>query len=179
MLLGLDSQIELVEANTSDPDDSLRGQNPLGKIPALVTEKGAVIYDSAVIVEYLDALAGGGKIIPVDPDARFRSLTQAALADGICDAAVMMRYEAMWREPEFRSQKWLAHQGEKVDRALAAFEADPPQEISDVATISLACALGYLDLRFGGEWRAKFPGLVGWLDTFAEAVPAFAATQAG
>jgi glutathione S-transferase len=177
-LLGLDSRIEVVEANTGDPEDTLRRQNPLGKIPALVTEKGEVIYDSAVIVEYLDGLAGGGKIIPLELEARVRSLTLAALADGICEAAVLMRYEVLWREPEARSQKWLAYQGDKITRALAAFEAAPPEEISNVATVALACALGYLDLRFGGEWRAGHPQLVGWLEAFAEAEPSFEATRA-
>ena len=178
-LLGLDGGIEVLEANTSDPDDTLRRQNPLGKLPALVLENGDVIYDSAVIVEYLDRLAGGGKIIPPASEARFRSLTRAALADGICEAAVLMRYEVIWREPELRSQKWLAYQDDKISRALAAFEAAPPEEIADVGTIALACALGYLDLRFGGEWRTKHPGLIGWLDAFAKSTPSFEATRAG
>ncbi len=176
-MLGLDGQIEVVEADTTNPDDTLRTQNPLGKIPALVTDEGDVIYDSAVILEYLDWRAGGGKIIPSEPVLRFQSLTREALADGICEAAVLLRYETVWREPEHRSQKWLDYQGEKIARALAVFEADPPEEISDVATIALASALGYLDLRFGGEWRAGHPKLVGWLDAFAEAVPGFEATR--
>ena len=175
-MLNLDGDLEVVEADTSNPDDSLRRQNPLGKVPALIVETGDVLYDSAVIVEYLDWRAGGGRIIPAEPRARFRSLTRAALADGVCEAAVLMRYEAMWREPDMRSSKWLAYHGDKIDRALAASEADPPEEIADVATIALACALGYLDLRFGGEWRPKHPKLVDWLAAFAEAAPSFGAT---
>ena len=76
-VLGLDDRIEVFAADTGDPDDSLRSQNPLGKIPALILENGEAIFDSAVIVEYLDWLAGGGKIIPSEPKTRFRSLTQA------------------------------------------------------------------------------------------------------
>ena len=133
--------------------DSLRSQNPLGKIPALILENGETIFDSAVIVEYLDWLAGGGKIIPSEPKARFRSLTQEALADGIADAAVLLRYEIVWREPEQRSEKWMAYQSDKIARALRAFEEAPPEELSDVGTIALASALGYLDLRFEGAWR--------------------------
>ncbi len=176
-LMGLEDQIEIVEADTGDPDDSLRRQNPLGKIPALILESGEVIFDSAVIVEYLDWLAGGGKVIPTEPQARFHSLTQQALADGICDAAVLIRYEALWREPQMRSERWVAHQNEKIARALVHFGAEPPEELSDIGTIALAAALGYLDLRFEGAWRAGHPKLVAWLDVFSEATPSFEATR--
>jgi hypothetical protein len=156
-LLGLEDRIELSPADTSDPEDTLRLQNPLGKIPALILEDGQTIFDSAVIVEYLDWLAGGGKVIPSEPQARFRSLTQQALADGIADAAVLQRYESVWREPAQRSQKWLAYQADKIARALRVFEADPPEELSDIGTIALACALGYLDLRFAGRLASGSP----------------------
>src|SRR5271165_5382008 len=176
-LLGLEDRIDISVADTNDPDDSLRSQNPLGKIPALILENGEAIFDSAVIVEYLDWLAGGGKIIPSEPKARFRSLTQQALADGICDAAVLIRYEALWREPQMRSERWVAHQNEKIARALAVFESGPPEELSDIGTIALAAALGYLDLRFEGAWRAGHPKLVAWLDLFSDATPSFEATR--
>jgi glutathione S-transferase len=178
-MLELEDRIEVSDADTGNPDDSLRTQNPLGKIPALVLENGETIFDSAVIVEYLDWLAGGGKIIPSEPKARFRSLTQQALADGTSDAAVLLRYETLWREPEMRSGKWMAYQADKIARALRAFEAAPPEEICDVGTIALASALGYLDLRFEGAWRAEHPRLVGWLDVFSDATPSFEATRAG
>jgi len=176
-LIGLDDRVEISPADTSDPSDSLRAQNPLGKIPALILENGEVLYDSAVIVEYLDWLAGGGKAIPLEPGARFRSLTRQALGDGISEAAVLLRYEELWREPERRSEKWLAHQRDKIARALSASEKDPPEELSDVGAVALACALGYLDLRFGGAWRTQHPKLVTWLEAFAEATPSFAATR--
>ncbi len=83
-LLGLEDRIEISNADTNNPDDSLKSQNPLGKIPTLILESGETIFDSAVIVEYFDWLAGGGKVIPTEPEARFRSLTQQALGDGIC-----------------------------------------------------------------------------------------------
>ena len=148
-----------------------------GRFPHLSWRAARRSSISAVIVEYLDWLAGGGKIIPSDPKARFRSLTQESLADGIADAAVLMRYETVWRESEFQSEKWLAYQGDKIARALRAFEQAPPEKISDVGTIALACALGYLDLRFEGAWRMKHPGLVAWLDVFSEATPSFEATR--
>lgn len=175
--LGLDGRIEVSAADYMDPEDSLRKQNPLGKIPALVLEDGEVLYDSAVIVEYLDWLAGGGKVIPADPALRFRSLTAQALADGIMEAAVLLRYETLWREPDKRSEQWISYQSGKIERALGVSERAPPEELGDIGTIALACALGYLDLRFEGQWRPAHPRLVAWLDVFSEATPSFEATR--
>ena len=120
---------------------------------------------------------GRRPIIPGDPAQRFRSLTRQALADGIAEAAVLMRYEGLWRDADKRSERWLAYQGDKISRALKAFEASPPEELSDIGTIALACALGYLDLRFEGAWRADRPRLAGWLDLFSAATPSFEATR--
>ena len=175
-LLGLEDRIDISVADTSNAEDSLRSQNPLGKVPALILENGEAIFDSAVIVEYLDWLSGG-KIIPSDPELRFRSLTQESLADGIADAAVLLRYETVWREPKMRSEKWIAYQSDKIARALRAFDEAPPNHFNDIGAIALACALGYLDLRFEGAWRAHHPRLVAWLDGFAKATPSFEATR--
>jgi glutathione S-transferase len=87
-VLGLADRIEIVPADTSDHNDNLRTQNPLGKIPTLMLEDGRALYDSAVILEYFDSLAGGDKLIP-SGDARFHVLTRAALADGIAEAAIL------------------------------------------------------------------------------------------
>ena len=174
-LLGFDKDVKVEPADTGDVNDSVRLQNPLGKIPTLILEDGRALYDSRVIVEYLDALAGGGKIIPVGP-ARFTALHRQALADGIMDAALLQVYEQRYREPEIRSSKWVGRQADKVARALVVAERDPPAAL-DVGAIALACALGYLDLRFAGAWRAEHHGLVAWLDGFAATVPAFAATR--
>src|ERR1700758_601087 len=84
--LGLEGDIKLEPADTADPSDSVRRQNPLGKIPALILDDGTVLYDSRVILEYLDHRAGGGRIVPAGP-ARFDALPRQALADGIMDAA--------------------------------------------------------------------------------------------
>jgi glutathione S-transferase len=177
-LLGLSNRIQIVDADTMREDEPLRRQNPLGKIPTLVLEDGSTLFDSRVIVEYLDHLAGGGRMLPQGPD-RFAVLRLQALADGLCDAALMQVYEARWRPEERRDSAWLAHQAGKVARALVALEAAPPMmgEALDVGHVMTACALGYLDLRFGGEWRAGHPALVTWLDQFAARVPAFEATQ--
>lgn len=178
-VLGLSDRIHVAQADTNDPADPLRAENPLGKIPALVLEDGRVLFDSRVIVEYLDHLAGGGRIIPADPAARFDVLTSHALCDGIMEAALLQVYELRFRDPEKRVTKWLDHQAGKVERGLASFEARPPKlsDIPNVAQIALACALGYLDLRFGGAWRTDHPALVSWLDGFEAHVPAFATTR--
>jgi glutathione S-transferase len=101
------------------------------------------------------------------------------LADGLCDAALVQIYEARWRTEDRRDQKWLDHQAGKVERALAALEADPPKLTKQlhVGHVMIACALGYLDLRFAGAWRKKHPKLRKWLAKFEERVPAFEATR--
>ena len=175
--LGLMDRIEVVNADTADPSDSLRGQNPLGKIPALILDDGQVLYDSRVIVDYLDHLAGGGGVIPADPAQRFPALTMQALADGVMDAALLQVYEKRWRDEGLRSERWTAHQADKIARGLAAFEATDLSGPLHIGHIALACALGYLDLRFGGDWRQTHPALVRWLDGFAAANPAFDKTR--
>ena len=177
-VLGLTDRIEIVPADTMDPNDDLRRQNPLGKIPTLISDAGEPLYDSPVIVEYLDHLAGGGTLIPAG-EARFPALRLQALADGLMDAAILQVYETRWREEDRREGKWLGYQAEKVARSLAVLEAevDAIGEGLDVGTIALACALGYLDLRFGPSWRDSCPKLVAWLDGFAARVPAFDATR--
>jgi glutathione S-transferase len=179
MLLGLDDRITIEPADTTNPADTVRAQNPLGKIPALVLEGGPALFDSRVIVEYLDHLAGGGRIIPREPNARFAALRLQALADGIMDASILIIYEGRWRDPAKHEPKWVEHQVGKVARGLAALEAAPPARIGapDVGQIALACALGYQDFRFHGTWRKDHPRLVKYLDLFAAAVPAFAATK--
>lgn len=159
--------------------DSVRQQNPLGKIPALVLEDGTVLFDSRVILDYLDHRAGGGKIVPKEPAARFAALRLQALADGLMDASILLVYEGRWRDPAKHEPKWVEHQAGKVARALASLEAAPPalDATPTVGQIALACALGYRDFRFAGSWRKDHPRLVKWLDAFAAAVPAFAATK--
>jgi glutathione S-transferase len=176
-LIGLSDRIEVVAADTNDPGDSLRGQNPLGKIPTLITEDGAALYDSSVIVEYLDWLAGGGKIIPASPERRFKALTLQSLSDGIMDAALLQVYETRFRDSAQYVAKWLDHQAGKVARGLAMLEAAPPAGPRDIGAVALACALGYLDLRFAGRWRADYLRLVAWLDGFSADVPAFEETR--
>lgn len=177
-LLGLKDRISVVMADTLDPDDTLRAENPLGKIPALILDDRTVLFDSRVIVEYLDFMAGGERIIPPAP-ARFEALRLQALADGITDAAVLRVYEGRFRAPERQEPKWLDHQTGKVERGLSAIEQKPLPAITpmpDIGAIALACTFGYLDLRAAG-WRTAHPRLGEWVDGFEQAVPAFAATH--
>jgi len=177
-VLGLEPEIALEPADTMNASDPVRRQNPLGKIPALVLEDGTVLFDSRVILDYLDYRAGGGRIVPSDAGARFAALRLQALADGLMDASVLLVYEGRFRPAERHEPKWLDHQSGKIARALAALEATPPalSTTPHVGQIALACALGYRDFRFEGTWRREHPRLVAWLDRFAARVPAFAAT---
>jgi len=178
-LLGLADKIEVQETDLNDPAEAIRVQNPLGKIPALVLDDGMVYYDSRVILEVLDHMAGGGRIIPRDAAARFAALRLQALCDGILDASLLIVYEARYRPADKAVQSWLDRQAEKVARGLAVLEASPPplDPTPDVGQIALACVLGYRDLRFGGDWRKDHPRLLAWHDKFAAQVPAFAATK--
>ena len=179
-LLNLSDRIKVEVTDTNDPSDPIRKQNPLGKIPALILEDGSVLFDSPVILEYLDSLAGGGKIIPRDGKPRWDTLRLHATADGIMDAALLQVYEKRFRPEENWVAKWTDYQAEKITRALDVLEASPPPlpATPDIGHIALACALGYLDLRFEGKWRADFPKLVAWLDDFAAKVPSFEKTKA-
>ncbi len=178
-VLGLSDRIEVVAADTTDPNEPLRLQNPLGKIPTLVLEDGSTLFDSRVILDYLDHLAGGDRLAPAGA-ARFPVLRLQALADGVMDAALMQVYENRFRPEGGRNADWVAHQADKVRRGLAALEASPPPfdpARPDVGSIATACALGYLDLRFEGQWRAGHPKLAAWLAAFAAAVPAWEKTK--
>jgi len=173
--LGLADRIVVEMTDTTDPADSIRRQNPLGKIPVLLLDDGTAIHDSPVILEYLDALAGGGRIIPREGSERWRVLTLHALADGMMDAALLQLYEKRYREEGYRSERWLDLQAGKIERSLAVLAGDPPPPAVDAGTIALACALGYLDLRFEGAWR-HHRALEAWLADFAAAVPSYEKT---
>ena len=177
-LCGLSDRIRVEKTDTTDPADNVRQQNPLGKIPVLILEDGSRLYDSRVILEWLDDEAGGGIIIPRGA-ARFPALVLQALADGILDASILTIYEARYRPEEKHHQPWLDHQAGKVDRALSELEREPPaiNGTPHVGHITLACALGYRDFRFNGTWRAGHSRLVEWLERFAAAVPAFEETR--
>lgn len=177
-VLGLMNRIEIVKADTRDPSDTLKDQNPLGKIPVLILDDGRPLYDSRVICEYLDSLVGGGRLFP-GGEARWPALKLQAEADGMLDAAILQVYEVRFRPEEKRHQPWLERQREKVERALADLERDPPVFAGDphIGHVTLACALGYLDFRFQGAWRKQHPRLAQWLTEFDHRVPAYTETM--
>ncbi len=177
--LGLWDRIETVKADPMDPADALRRDNPLGKIPTLITDDGKPVFDSRVILEYLDHVAGGGRIIPAAWPDRVETLTLQAMCDGVMDACILIVYEARHRPAALHHQPWLDYQRGKAVRGLAAFAKQPPDPARfDVGTITAACMLGYLDVRKQVDWRPEFPALVGWLDQFRARHPEFDATAA-
>ena len=168
--LGLGVRLERVpaEAHPVKRDLNLVAVNPLGKVPALVTDDGAILVDSRVICEYLNDLADGG-IIPDDPAMRWRVLTEQSLGDGISDAAVLTRYETSARPEPLRWTEWITGQLDKVATSLVELErraADFGDRV-DVGTIAYACALGYLDFRFASlAWRDRHPNAAAWFEWF-------------
>lgn len=171
--LGLDDRIELLSRSMTpvSPEAELNADNPLGKIPCLVTDDGEALYDSRVISAYLDDLADGGSVIPVSGKARWNALRREALADGILDAAVGRRYETHLRPKEFQWHEWIDAQREKFTRALDQLEheAEDFGDTVDIGTIAAACACGYMDFRYADEtWREGRPNLSAWFDTFSK-----------
>lgn len=177
-VVGVYGDMEVVTADTSDPKDSVRSQNPLGKIPVLILDDGMELYDSRVICEYIDSLHTGDMLIPASGRERFEVLRLAALCDGIMDASILIVYETRFRGEETRDANWVAYQGEKVTRGLNWLEHNVPEltGMPNIGHIGLACTLGYRDFRFDRDWRSSHPKLAAWLEQFNAAVPAFAET---
>jgi glutathione S-transferase len=178
---GLYERIEklLVQHTPTQQSDALNQTNPLGKIPALITDDGQVFYDSPLVCEYLDTLHRGPRLIPADGPARWKTLLLQALADGVMDAAVLLRYEVWLRPAELRWKDWIQGQTDKIERGLAVAERDVAGfgDTLDIGTIAVACALGYLDLRNPDmDWRAQYPQLAAWHARFAER-PSYQATR--
>jgi glutathione S-transferase len=164
---GIDSQIELVptDANASLP--AFVANNPLSKVPALVTDDGVALFDSPVICEYLDTVGDALPMFPAHGAARWLALKYQAMADGILDASVPRRGELAKPQDEGR-KAWIARQEAAVNRTLDALEADPPHRIVDIGSLAVACALGYLDFRYAAQpWRPTHPKLAAWYEAFA------------
>lgn len=170
---GLMSRIELINAKPHpvQRDQNVVKKNPLGKVPTLVTDDGQVIFDSRAICEYLDNQSGAVKVFPPDGQSRWGSLSQQSLADGILDAALLVRYETTLRPSELQWEAWKSGQWEKIDSAIAALETQAPvsDDQTHIGAIAVACALGYLDFRFSEfDWRAKHSKLANWLAHFEQ-----------
>jgi glutathione S-transferase len=169
--LDLARRLELVPAaaHPVNRDLAVVARNPLGKVPTLVTDAGAVYFDSRVICEYLNSL-GDGHLLPAAGEPRFAVLTDQALGDGLLDAAVLTRYEFAARPEHLRWPDWSVGQMAKVSSALTDFErrAAGWRGRVDLGTISVGCALGYLDFRYADlAWRERSPALARWYEEFA------------
>lgn len=169
--LELDKQIELVDivvAPGTDNQDFADKVNPLGKIPALVLDDGTAIVDSSIICEYLNELDGHNKLIPEQSQLRWGVKTAQAVADGMMDAAVLIRYETFLRPDEKRWDKWQDAQWGKINASLAWFEARKQHKMETLAEIALASALGYLDFRYAQfNWRKSYPDISTWHKSIA------------
>ena len=168
--LGLSDRIERIPAaaHPIERDRTIVAHNPLGKVPTLITDDGTVLFDSRVICEYLNDL-GDGSLLPREGPERWRVLVEQSLADGICDAAVLARYETAMRPEALRWTDWTAGQLEKVASGLAEFEARAVAfgDRVDLGTIAVGCALGYLDFRFASlGWRDAHPNAAAWFEWF-------------
>ena len=178
---GLDDRIERAETNVWDPATDIAEENPLGKVPALITDEGAVLCDSPLICEYLDSLNDGAKLIPAGGPERWRALELQALGDGIMDAAVARIIETRMRPEALRWDGWLERQRAKIASAADVLERDAAAGRLDgpvtLGSIELGCALAYIDFRFAEDnWRDGRPKLAAWFEAFDQR-PSMEATR--
>jgi len=167
---GQAGKIEKVPTDVWGPNADIGKQNPLGKVPCLVTDAGMTLFDSPVICEYLDANHAGQKLFPAAGDGRWRALRQQAIADGVLDAAILARLESN-RPQDKVHQPWIDRQRTAMYRSmdLLEAEADTLQGPLTIGQIAVGCACGYLDLRYAADrWRQSRPKLAAWYETLAK-----------
>lgn len=160
--------IEDVRTDTNTPPAELLDSNPLGKIPVLIRDGEPPVYDSVAIMQFLDRQSGG-RLYPTDADERTQAEVLEALCDGITDCLLAIMYEKRFRPAEIVYQPWIDKQWDKVVRGLDFLENNLPQTGDRLhgGHFSLAALIGYLDLRFAGQWADGRPNLSGWTDTFS------------
>jgi glutathione S-transferase len=178
IIRGLDGRIEKHNSNPHASPDDLLADNPLSKVPCLVTDDGLSLFGSQLICEYLDSVGEEPALFPAQGAPRWRALKFQSLGDGILDAAVPCRGE-QGKPAEAARDAQIARYKAAMGRAVDALEADPPHKHVDIGSITVSCALGYLDFRFGSDgWRNGHPKLAAWYEGFAhnkglaETVPA-------
>lgn len=175
-VLGMNDGVEIIQTKTADPDSENRKQNPLGKIPTLKTDAGP-IYDSRVIIDYLNEKSGQNILIPASGDARAQVQTRSALMNGILDAAILMVYEGRMRPEGMQVQTVLDYQKDKIIRSLTYIQSLKPEykkgKHPDIGDIGLACVVDYLDLRKVIDWRDYAPSLSGFMMSFSQDVPGY------
>jgi glutathione S-transferase len=163
--LGLIDKIEFVPATAvpGQPNDEYSRINPVKRLPALILDNGDVILDSYVIVEYLDELAGGGKLIPASGALKWRVKSDHSLLQGMLDSMLLCRYEKIARPEPLRWQAWADDHWNRAWSGMARFEKQTEmlsRPSLDIAQIALTCVLGYADLRFADcGWRKAYPKL--------------------
>lgn len=160
---------ERVVVSANKPSPEVMALNPLNKIPTLIRQDGATLYDSRVICEYLDSLHHGPKLLPSGGAERWQALKSQALGDGLLDVLILRLVEQN-RPRELQSESHLAAYRLKIAAALDRIEAEglEPAEQPDIGHIAIGCALGYLDFRFAADqWRAGRPKLSAWYADFA------------
>ena len=167
---------EFISEDVWAANTTISQSNPLGKVPCLIMEAGEALFDSRVIVEYLDTLSPVGKLIPSTGRERAEVKTWEALADGVMDASILARLETIWpgRSAEQRSTAWIDRQMAKVNDVLVAMAAALGDKAYcsgihlSLSDISVGCALGYLDFRFPEiAWRSAHPALAKLQDKLA------------
>jgi glutathione S-transferase len=169
---GLKDKVKLEKAGAkpTEVNKTLEKMNPIGKIPILETDHHHALYDSRVIIEYLAHVAGNSTMIPDDGVKRFRVLTLLALAQGMGDAAVALRYEQAQRPEGKQWPEWMARTIQRIKAGLDDVECNWQEQLAEVnaATIALACVLGYIDFRHDAlNWREGHPKIASWHKTFA------------
>jgi len=170
--LGLIDRIELVPASVTPTrlnEEYSTTVSPLRKLPALILDDGSVLVDSLTIVEYLDDLAGGGRLVPAGAE-RWQRRSEHSILQGMCDAMLLCRYEKLVRPENLRWQAWYDDQWDRVWHGFGLFEHRPDTFTRpfDVTQIALVCALGYADLRFPDcGWRDHFPKLKAFHETLS------------
>ena len=179
-----DGRIETVATAVAPtkPNPDLARENPLMKVPTLVTDDGRVLYDSRVICEYLDSQHAGVRLVPASGPDRWRVLTWQAMADGITDAGLLCRYEVAMRAEDKRSAEWTAGQMVKVNQGLDMAENDAALLSGPInlGQIALACGIGWLELRnVAGDIRKSRPKLSQWYDAFCRRPSMQATTPKG
>lgn len=175
-ITGLFNQIEVIDIDGNDSKSTVLNPNPLNKVPALELDSGELMVDSRVICEYLIKQSKRSELLP--EMNREQLLSRAALADGITEAALLMVYEHRFRDETQIDLNWLNRQNQKILDGLEWF-TDNVTEVAEAPTldqVGLAVTLGYLDLRFSGEWRTRFTDLALWLTRFEQVVPEYQLT---
>lgn len=180
-VLALELGLPAIEFIDQAPRDNATGfftLNPLARIPVLVTDKDTLLYDSPVICDYLNALAGGSELIPAGGAARWDALRRQALGDGVLDVGLPLRYDTMLPKPQ-QNQDNMERYRATMNRTMDALEREPATAsgVFDIGAISIACMLGWIDFRFPDwGWKSTRPALAAW-HAAMEARPSFVQTR--